>query len=836
MTKVSLRNLGAHKLRLFLTVLAVVLGTAFVTGSFVFTDTLKKTFDQIFSGDSQGVDVRVSLQNEASLGVPLDLADEIVDLPNVRASIKYAGGQIIIIKDGAAVQTGGAPSLGQPYLPPDSAIGQPIELIEGRAPAEPGEVIINESGAERAGLSIGDEVEVLVPNVGNFDLTITGTYSLAVDVGGFVGMQFVEEQALELFSDGSHVSRVDLAAVDGVSQEQLRDEVAELVPDAYNVQTGAEVQAQQQDELEQNLSFINYFLLAFGAIALVVGTFIIYNTFAMIVAQRLREMALLRAIGASRMQVSRSVILEALVVGVIGSVIGLFAGIGIAYSLRVLLDVFGLGLPGGPLAVQPRTIAVAFAVGILVTVVSAYAPARRASRIPPVAAMREEFSSAAESIRTRTIIGAALAVPGIALLIWGAQYTGQPGVTRVGIGAALLIVAVLFATPALATPAINALGVVAKPFGPIGKLARTNAMRNPRRTAATAFALTLGLMLVTLIGVLGTSAKVSVDKLIDQGVEADYVLTGPMQTGVPAGVTQVVDRVNGVDRAAALTFAGGFINDMGINGSSLTGGVDGMLQFNMVDGDTNMDGRTIIVDEGAAERFGLSVGDEVEIERPARDGSIEVTVSGIFERNQVVGAMMLSPSAMDALIPPFVQTTVAVMVNVDPDANVEQLRSDLEEATERFVVVQVMDREEFKGQQAQQIDLILSLLYALLALAVVIAILGIINTLALSVVERKREIGMLRAVGMHRKQLRQTIYIESALIAVFGATLGVALGLTFGWALVQTLRDEGLTVLAVPWVQVSIMLVGSAVVGVLAALWPASRAARTKPLEAIADV
>ncbi|WP_235900658.1 ABC transporter permease [Lolliginicoccus suaedae] len=836
MRKVSLRNLGAHKLRLFLTVLAVVLGTAFVTGSFVFTDTLKKTFDQIFTGSSQGVDVRVVPENQASLGVPLELADQIATLPDVRASVKYAGGQVILIKDGSAVQTGGAPSEGEPYFPPETAIGQPIEMVSGEPPAREGEVIINSSGMERAGLEVGDDVDVLVPNSGTVTVSVTGTYDLPVDVGGFIGVQFVEQQALDLFSDGDHVSRLDLAAAEGVSQEDLREQVAALVPDGFDVLSGSEARDSQQNELEQNLSFINYFLLAFGAIALVVGTFIIYNTFAMIVAQRLREMALLRAIGASRKQISRSVIFEALVVGIIGSILGLAAGVGIAYGLRIVLDATGLGLPGGALALEPRTVIVALAVGILVTIVSAYAPARRASRIPPVAAMREETSASSDSTRSRTLIGAVIGVPALALLIWGTEYTGQDGAIRVGIGAGLLIVAVLLATPGLAKPAIGALGVLSKPFGATGKLARTNAIRNPRRTAATAFALTLGLTLVTVIGVLGNSAKASIDDLIDQGVEADYVLSGPQMTGVPGVVAPAVERVRGVEKAAALKIAPAFIDGQSITGTNLDGGVNGVIEIPMVEGNSDLEGSSVMVDEATAERFGLAVGDTASIERPARDGTVDAEVIGIFERNNLTASMVLSDEAMNALIPAFVQTTVFVMVLAEDGTDAAGLRESIEQAVEPFVVVQVMDREEFKNSQAQQINLILSLLYALLALAVVIAILGIINTLALSVVERRREIGMLRAVGMHRKQVRRTIYIESALIAVFGAVLGVVLGILFGWAFVETLRDEGLRILAVPWGQVVLMLFGSAVVGVLAALWPANRAARTKPLEAIADL
>ena len=319
------------------------------------------------------------------------------------------------------------------------------------------------------------------------------------------------------------------------------------------VQTGAEVRDEQLAEIQQALKFVNYFLLAFGAIALLVGTFIIYNTFSMIVAQRLRELALLRAIGASRGQVGRSVVLEALIVGVIGSAIGLAAGIGLAYGLRSLLNAFDLGLPSGTLQVTPRTVIVALVVGVVVTVLSAYAPARRAASIPPVEAMREEFASVGDSLRVRTITGIVLGALGIGAVVLGALSTGGGAASTVGIGAAALILAVLLAAPALSRPVVGALGAVfARPFGTVGRLARTNAVRNPRRTAATAFALTLGLMLVSVIGIFGSSAKASIDSLIDTGVRADYVLSGPQTMGVPPGAADAARGVEGVADVVAM--------------------------------------------------------------------------------------------------------------------------------------------------------------------------------------------------------------------------------------------------------------------------------------------
>ncbi|WP_072687486.1 ABC transporter permease [Rhodococcus marinonascens] len=836
MREVSLRNLAAHKVRLALTVLSVVLGTAFVAGSFVFTDTLQKTFDSIFENTAQGVDVRVSTSERHSSGVPLTDLDTITRVEGVRAVAPAVSGQIVLIgSDGAAIQTG-APSIGQSYLPPGQALGESAEYIAGAPPTTPGQISINTGAAERAHLAIGDTTKVLVPARGMVDVTVSGIYETGNNNdGGFIGAAFVDSQARELFTDGKHVEYIDVAGA-GLSESELRDEIAQVLP-GVKVQTGDEVREEARAVVTEDLRFVNYFLLAFGAIALLVGTFIIYNTFSMIVAQRLRELALLRAIGASRRQVGRSVVFEALVVGVIGSVIGLVAGIGLAYGLRALLNSFDVGLPEGPLQLEPRTIVVTLVLGVLVTTISAYAPARRASKIPPVAAMREEFASTGDSLHVRTVIGAVLAVLGVVGIVIGSRGSGGGAAAIVGVGAMGLILAVLFAAPALSRPVVGALGMLfVKPFGAVGRLARTNAVRNPRRTAATAFALTLGLMLVSLIGVFGSSAKASMNKLVDVGVTADYVLTAPDQIGVPSGVAAAARNLPGVEKAVALSVSPRVtVDGEEVKGESFDGPLDGVVDYRLVEGSADLTGNHLLVSQTTADEKGWTVGTTVPM--TGADGQVVGTeVTGVYEDNQLLGDWLISNEVYREVMPAATLPDLAVMIDAKPGTDLAQLRGELESATKQFVVVQVQDREEFKGAQVQEIDTILGILYGLLALAVVIAILGIVNTLALSVVERRREIGMLRAVGMQRAQMRRTIYLESMLIAVFGAVVGVVLGVAFGWGFVGTLKEQGLDQMAVPWGQVVAMLLGSGVVGVLAALWPAGRAARTRPLEAIGDL
>jgi putative ABC transport system permease protein len=836
MRKVSLRNLAAHKIRLALTVLSVVLGTAFVAGSFVFTDTLGHTFNGLFSNVAKGVDVQARGKDADGSGVPIADIDKIKAIPGVRAVAPSVGGQIVLLgANGKQVQGGGAPSEGLSYLPPAQHLGDPYIFTSGSAPAQAGDIALNQGAVTLGKLHVGDHTKVLVPSVGTVDVTLTGVYRTKTDTGGYIGALFTQDQALKLFTDGQHVATVDIAGT-GLSQTELKDRVAQTLP-SLKVMTGKEVTDEAKKSVSSALQFINYFLLAFGAIALLVGTFIIYNTFSMIVAQRLRELALLRAIGASRKQVSRSVLLEAVIVGLVGSGIGIGGGVGLAYGLRALLNTFNVGLPSGPLQLEPRTIIVGLALGVIVTVFSAYTPARRAAKTPPVAAMREEFASTGTSLRRRTIIGTVFGAVGVVGLVAGATSKAGGGAAGlVGIGALALIIGVLLGAPALSRPIVGAVGVpVAAPFGAIGRLARTNAVRNPRRTAATAFALTLGLMLVTAIAVFGSSAKKSINALVDNGVTADYILTGPNAIGVPIGAGEAAAKVDGVQTAVALHPIVLKIGGSTKQGTGVDGSLADVLPYHLLQGADDVSGHNIVASKTSAESNHWTVGSTVRMTTTDQK-PVSARVVGIYADNQLLGNWLAAGAFYREVTPARSLVDEVVLVKAKPGADLGRLRTDLQNATDPFLVVKVQDREQFKGAQASQINGLLGVLYGLLALAIVIAILGIINTLALSVVERRREIGMLRAVGMLRPQVRRTIYLESMLIAVFGAIVGVALGLTFGALFVRTLRDSGLDHIAIPYGQAVSMLVLSAVVGVLAALWPAIRAARTRPLEAIADL
>ncbi|MFT3716641.1 MAG: ABC transporter permease [Gordonia sp. (in: high G+C Gram-positive bacteria)] len=850
MRKVSLRSLAAHKLRLLLTVFSVVLGTSFVAAAVVFTSSVQHSFNSIFDNVAKGVSAEVTAADPRSPGVPLAVVDQLNAqqgaLGVAKTEVNYSGLVTLAKSDGSALQTGGAPSVGSAYVPPDQAVSDSgMKIVAGRAPAAPGEVAVNTGAADKAGLKVGSTTRVALGagTTEPLDVTVVGLLDMPAATGGYTNVQFTQDQARQLFSGGGYVSTVDLAAAPGVSDTALRDKVAAALnqkgPDGkllYEVRTGEQVREDQKAQVATFLNIFRYILLAFAAIGLVVGTFIIYNTFSMIVAQRNRELALLRAVGASRKNVSRSVLLEALVVGLLGGAIGLGLGIGIAALMRAATA--GSGLPAGPLQVGLSAILSALFVGVIVTMLSAWIPARRASRIPPVEAMR---SAAAEpgagSLRRRTIAAVALGVAGVLILVGSWFIEGAGALALVGLAALLVIVAVVLGAPALSQPVVGGIGrVLQAPFGTVGKLARTNALRNPRRSAATAFALTIGLMLVVLIGTLGWSLKGEINAGIDDQVSADYIVSGTGGAPLSSAAGKAVAAVPDAATVVSFDVTSAKLDGVDTSVSTPVGtSLDQVLNLKMTTGSSQISPDGMVISRTVSENKGWKPGTVVTF-ASTTGVAVPATVSGIYEPNAVVGDWLLGNGVFDKLVPSDTsRMTMATLVKTKPGVSEATMRDELEKAVKPYLTAQVQDRQQFKNGFSSIIDSMLATLYALLGLALVIAVLGIINTLALSVVERRQEIGMLRAIGTTRAQLRRTIYLESIYIAIFGALLGVVIGLVIGLPLVHGLRHWGLEHTVIPWSLIVVTLVGAAIVGGLAALWPAVSAARTKPLEAIVE-
>ncbi|MGX4760888.1 ABC transporter permease [Corynebacterium minutissimum] len=842
MRRVSVRNILAHKLRLALTLLAVVLGTAFISGSFMFTNALSNTFDSAVDTAFTGVDAAVS-QKEGGPVLDSKMREDIAHDPEVRA-VNVQSSQTVVVanKDAEAFQTGGGTSSVQPYYSADQSVGEPAELVDGSEPHGTGEVVINDSAAEKFGITIGDTILVVHPDQRD-EVKVVGVVKPAVDQGASLTLHMNHEGFTERYGDSSQLK---VAAAEGVSAEELVDHLNETFD--VDAEAGEELAKEISDQISSALKFVNYFLIAFGLIALLVGTFIIANTFSMIVAQRTKEFALLRALGASRGQITRSVVTEAIIVGIVGSAVGVVAGVGLVAAIKAVFTAQGMPMGGG-LGLSLSAVIVPLILGTVVTVISAWAPARRAGAVKPVEAMRTTESAAGSSLMVRTVLGALLLVAGIAFAVLGVLIDAKTGLRAalVGLGSLNLIVGFFLAGPAISLPIVPSIGrVVGAPFGAVGKLAATNSARNPRRTAATAFALMLGVALVTAIGMLGATMKASVSDVIDEDVRADFLLTGPTTGNFPTP-NETVDRARDTEGAgqvvamssAPLKVDGQASMNYGpqVAFSQVIGGnADDILNLTVAEGSLKLgDEKGFIADTALAEEQGWQVGQTYELTGPDPTRTSEVTLIGTYEPSQMLPRLALSESVATEVVDPSSLDIMMVAVNAAEGFDTEELRTNLEEAVKDLVVVQVRTGEEFAGEAAGMIDQMLTILYALLALAVIIAILGIVNTLTLGVIERRQEIGMLRAVGTQRRQIRTMITVESVQIALFGAIMGMLLGLGLGWAFISVLADDGLDSATVPWPMLIIMLVGSALVGVLAAIWPAQRAAKTPPLDAIAD-
>ena len=839
------RNLLAHKVRLAMSGLAIVLGVAFVVGTLIFTDTLSKTFDDLFRSTSADVNVtRAAAFDQGLAGtgaggtatfVPAELVDEITAVDGVAAAEGnvQAEGVYILDADGEVLDTGGAPGLGINWGTEESL--SPTTLVDGRAPDGPGEVMIDTGAAEETGFRVGDTLTLLTPGP-RIEAELVGTFRFGEE-GGLAGATltaFDTTTAQELLTAPGQFTGIAVGAEDGVDPGALADRVAAAVGDDYDVRTAAEQAESLASDFSEALQFFNIFLLVFAGIALFVGTFIILNTFSMLVAQRTRELALLRALGASTGQVTRSVLGEALVVGVVGSTVGLAAGYGIAAGLRALFGSFGLTLDG-ELVFAADTVLWAYAVGVLVTLVAAYLPARRAAAMPPVAAMRDDVVTAQRGLRRRTVAGVVLAVLGIGGLVAGSlAEDGGTAASSVGVGALALILGATALSPVLARPFLRGIGaLLPRLWGTTGRLAQENAARNPRRTAATASALMIGLALVSAFSVIGASTNASIEKLIAGSVRAEFVVSSAVQVPFSGDVAAQLAEVEGVDAVMPLRWG-----QAQLDGSTalLTavdpGSLDRSIELSWVDGSADglADGG-LLVDESTAESRGWAVGDTVEV--LTLDGrEQELVVSGVFESNQVVGSTVVSLDSLAAA--GGVSLDRFLFVDLADGVAPGEVRPQREQVTDAYPVVDLKDRGEFSDEQEASVDQLLLLINAMLVLSVVIAALGIVNTLAMSVIERTREIGLLRAVGLGRAQLRRMVRLEAVVISVYGAVLGLVLGTLFGVALSRALADQGITEVVVPYLRMAVFLLVAALIGVLAAVGPARRAAKLQVLDAIA--
>ncbi|HEX6237666.1 MAG TPA: FtsX-like permease family protein [Acidimicrobiales bacterium] len=842
MRKVALRGLLAHKLRMLATLVAVALGVAFVGGVLTMTDTMNRSLDDLFASAYEGTDAIVrserTIDSEFDEGMGLrakvddDLAEQVRSVDEVAdADVTVEGYARLVGPDGEPVGNPafGPPTLGANWVENDEL--NPFNLREGRAPEAPGEIVMDAASAESTGYRIGDSVPVQSENVAE-EFTVVGIagFGTADSPAGSSYVLFTRDEAQRVVGEAGRANDVLAVGEPGTTQAQVRDAVAAVAPDGTEVLTGAEITEESQSDLREALSFLTLIFVPFAVVAVVVGAFVIYNTFSITVAQRTREMALLRAVGASRRQVRRAVLIEAIAVGVVGSAAGFVLGLGLA-SIFVRL----LGLIDTSLILTPGAVITALVVGVVVTVASALVPARRASKVPPLAAMREVAVDTSGRSLLRLVAGAAVTGLGGAIVVVGVA-TEELASMGAGLGAVFL--GLLLLGPTLARPVGRLVGApLARLRGTPGVLARNNAVRNPRRSASTAQALMIGVGIVAFFLVINASLRASIDETLDESFRGDFVVDSGTfgLVGLPPEVADRVAEQPDVDVVAPFRFVP---VEVGGEGTAVVGtdpGAFGLLDTRIVQGDGDLASGEVVVESDTAEDEGLAVGDRVTVDF-LETGERSLTVAGIYEPvsstgptmgDYVVGLEEISAAAPTA-------TDTQVFVGLTEGADPAAVEPELERIVEPFATAEVQSVDEFRDMIAGQLDFVLLFVLGLLGVAIIIALLGIANTIALSVIERTREIGVLRAVGMGRGQLRSAIRWEAVIISVFGTVLGLAFGLLGGWALFQAMpADEGFSAFDVPVGLLVVVAVVAGALGMLAALWPAWRASRLNPLEAI---
>jgi putative ABC transport system permease protein len=841
MLRATWRGLVGHRLRFALTALAIALGVGLVAASFMFTDSLDQAFDDLFGASLTGFDVQVRsiVDDDLSFtqGKPLDdgLVDQISSVDGVEAAAGSLFGFAQIAIDGEPVQNGQAPSFVVSWPSLVSTFG----VRSGEQPQEPDEAAMDPSTAERYEVAIGEEIQVV--GVGEpTTYTITGTAGLEGfdSFGGSATIYVPLATAQELLDLPSQVLSIEVQTDDQTALDEMIRRIGSVLPEGVEAVTAQSAAEEQLATFKDALGFLNTFLLVFAGVTVFVAAFLIQNTFRIIVAQRTQELAMLRAVGASRRQVIGMVLGEATIVAVIASGAGLGLGVVLALLIRRLLS-FGGALPSAPLQLAGRTVLIGLATGIFITVVSAVLPARSASRVAPVAALRKVQAPESKGLlRRRAIIGLDISGLGIAIMTVGLVLEREdqtiPDIALVGAGAGLIFIGVAALLAVVARPITAFIGAPLKSAGLPGRLAVDNAGRSPRRTAATASALMVGLALVGLTLVLADSLKTTASILLEERFQADLVISPAGFGGSrlsPELAIRVADLPE-VKLASAVRGGQVEVEDetrflIGVDPSTL----QELVSFTVNEGAiTEIGAGSIGVRQGLAELLGVHAGDELTV-RFARSGDQVFNVAAVYDARGLGAGLMVDRDTFAANFTE--QFDDQVFIDLIEGISVEEGRSAVEKVSEEFVGAEVLDQSEFRQQASTQIDQLVRLVFGLLGVAVVIAIFGITNTLSLSVLERTREIGLLRAVGMSRGQLRRSITWESALIAVLGATIGMGLGLFFAWAVIAALEDDVL-VLSIPWDQVALALVAAALAGVVAAVIPAWRASRRDILEAIA--
>ncbi|MEU4263362.1 ABC transporter permease [Streptomyces argenteolus] len=853
--KTSTRNFLAHKGRMALSAVAVLLSVAFVCGTLVFTDTMNTTFDKLFAASSADVTVSPKAAEGADElpenGRPEALPSSVLAQVEKADGVKEAEGGVmsmsVTVVDSHNKNMGsetGAPTIAGNWTRNDL---RSMEITSGHAPRGPTEVMVDADTAEKHHLRIGDELRT-VAVTGDIEARISGIAAFTVTNPGAAVVYFDTATAQhKLLGEPGAFTHISVQAEPGVDDTLLKKNVASALgdPGSYTLQTQDEAAAANKDSMGSFLDVMKYAMLGFAGIAFLVGIFLIVNTFSMLVAQRTREIGLMRAIGSSRKQVNRSVLVEAVLLGIVGSVLGVGAGIGLAVGLMKLMGAMGMELSTKDLTIAWTTPVTGLALGVVVTVLAAYIPARRAGKVSPMAALRDAGTPAdAKSGWIRA--GAGLVVTGAgAAGLWATTRADEAseGSLYLGLGVVLTLIGFIVIGPLLAGVVVRALSVVVlRLFGPVGRLAERNALRNPRRTGATGAALMIGLALVACLSVVGSSMVASATDELDKSVGTDFIVQSSTGQLVVPQAAEAIKNVPGIEHvtdykavSAKLTSPDGKTEDEGLVAADPTYQDD--LRRTTVAGDlADAYGRNAMsVGDDYAVRHGIEVGDEITVAFKAGEtAKLRVAAITSDETNVDKGAMYTNITTAEQYVPADRMPENLIMFAKAQDGKEKEAYAALKGALAEYPQYKVQNQADFKQDLKDQIGQLLNIVYGLLALAIIVAVLGVVNTLALSVVERTREIGLMRAIGLSRRQLRRMIRLESVVIALFGALLGLGLGMGWGTSAQKLLALEGLGVLEIPWPTILTVFVASAFVGLFAALVPAFRAGRMNVLNAIA--
>jgi putative ABC transport system permease protein len=848
MTKVALRGIAARKLRAFTTWLAVFLGVALVAGTYVLTDTINESFSEIFSQSLKGTDVAITSQTDISSDAtgppPFDasLLARVRDVDGVAA----AAGSVFSVgrfvdEEGEGIGNSFAPNFISSLLPKRF---ETLDYVSGRTPRSADEASIDTATADTGSLEIGDTLRLAGSEEAK-SYELVGLTELGDSNFGGAGIaQVILPEAQRITDRVGKFDQISIAAEDGVGAEELRDRVAEIIPPGLVVETGDEAAERQSDDIASDLGFLRIALLVFAGVSLFVGAFQIFNTFSITVAQRTREFGMLRTLGASRGQILRSVGFEALVFGLLGAVTGMAGGVGFAFLINELFKAVGIDLPNTGTVVAPRTIVVSLLVGVVVTLLAALAPALRATRITPMAALLEsELAEQRKIGRLPTIVAIVLGALGLAMLLvglFGGIEDSGSAAGLLGGGAVLILFGVSLFSPRLVRPLASFTGrPMERLRGITGRLARENAMRKPGRTATTAAALMIGLALVVFVTVFAAGINSSIAKTIDDSFRGEVILQhSDGFSPIPPGAVDAARDVDGAGTVSTITYAAGRIDGKDVTLAGVDPAtVNQVLALTFAGGAspstlTGLGPDGAIVDEAWAKGNGVEVGDTLRVRTPT-DRTTVYTVRGEVEGTlDLLGNMVVDESRFEPLFGSSQPSTA--LVRLDPGADPSEVQDRIAAAVERrFPTVEVQNQSELKEKQEEQINSLVGLIYALLSLAVIVSLFGIVNTLALSIHERTRELGMLRAVGMSRRQVRTMVRYEAVITALIGAILGTVLGVVFAALVSRPLADEGFT-LSYPVGTLIVLLVLAAIAGVLAAVGPARRASRLDVLRALA--